>query len=69
MKPLILALSLTGALTGAAYADCRAALNLDHDSKPSSLSKAVVGHEHIQAAVTKLKACAPPGTTMKRCCM
>jgi hypothetical protein len=64
-KALFLGLCLTGALTGAAHADCRsdidktksdwAAFKLEPMSKPSSLSKGVGGHEHIQAAVTSMR--------------
>ncbi|RNJ48182.1 hypothetical protein D1O30_20450 [Methylocystis hirsuta] len=50
---------------GTAHADCKseiektksdwAALRLEPGSKPSSISKGVRGHEHIQAAVTSMR--------------
>jgi len=50
---------------GTARADCKseiektkndwAALRLEPGSKPSSISKGVRGHEHIQAAVTSMR--------------
>jgi hypothetical protein len=65
MKALFLALCLGSAFTWGAYADCRseiektksdwAALKLEPGSKPSSMSKGVAGHEHIQAAVMSMR--------------
>lgn len=65
MKALALALCVTGAITGVAYADCKseiektrsdwAALKLEPKSKPSSISKGVGGHEHIQGAVDSMR--------------
>ncbi len=65
MRTLVYAAIMIGAGVGAAYADCRseiektkndwAALRLEPESKPSSISKGVGGHEHIQAAVTSMR--------------
>ncbi len=65
MKAFILAAGILAAGVGTAYADCRseiektksdwAALRLEPGSKPSSLSKGVGRHEHIQAAVTSMR--------------
>jgi hypothetical protein len=62
---LYAAFMIAAAGVGTAYADCRseiektkndwAALRLEPGSKPSSISKGVGGHEHIQAAVTSMR--------------
>lgn len=65
MRALIIGAFMVAAGGGTAYADCRAdiektksdwaALRLEPGAKPSSLSKGVTGHEHIQAAVTSMR--------------
>lgn len=64
-RAFVLAASMLAMGIGTALADCHseiektkndwAALRLEPESKPSSLSKGVGGHEHIQAAVTSMR--------------
>jgi hypothetical protein len=65
MKAFVFAACMVAAGVGTAHADCNseiektksdwASLRLEPGSKPSSLSKGVRGHEHIQAAVTSMR--------------
>nr|CCD32006.1 Hypothetical protein SC2p1_00910 [Methylocystis sp. SC2] len=65
MRTWVCAAFIIAAGVGTAYADCRseiektkndwAALRLEPGSKPSSISKGVGRHEHIQAAVTSMR--------------
>lgn len=65
MRAFVLLACMVAAGVGTARADCKseiektrsdwASLRLEPGSKPSSLSKGVRGHEHIQAAVTSMR--------------
>lgn len=65
MNSSLLAAIILGASIGAAQAACQSdiektkndwrALKLEPGSKPTSLSKGVRGHEHVQAAVTSMR--------------
>lgn len=65
MRIFVLLAGMVAAGVGTAHADCKseiektksdwAALRLEPQSKPSSISKGVGGHEHIQAAVTSMR--------------
>jgi hypothetical protein len=65
MKAFVLAACMLVAGVGTVHASCNseiektksdwASLRLEPGSKPTSLSKGVGGHEHIQAAVTSMR--------------